>query len=359
MWTPCNSADNVYNRKNMKTHTPLILMAFACAALLLCASGCFRDKEDEFSENFYVFRMAETHPNGFPTTLADNYFARLVNERSHGRITIKVYAGSKLGDEKSTIEQVQYGGIDFARVSVAPLTNFYSDLGVLSLPYIYENRAHQWEVLNGKVGHKLLSGLKQVGFYGLCYYDSGARSFYSTTPIRSISDIAGKRIRIQETKITDSFIRRLGAIPVPITYGESLGALQRNDIDGAENNWSSYETSGHHAVAQYYSNDEHSRTPEVVIASALVMDKLTLNDRMLILQCAQDSVMYQMEQWQRYEDEAKQRMLDSGIEYIEIAPDALTEFKKAAIRTYRELPPHLSNVLEEIFESGQKYRLPQ
>ena len=342
----------------LKCKTSIMKRLFLLFLIICSASfnSCIKNGEDEFSQKQCVLKLAETHPENFPTTSAANYFARLVNERSHGRITVKVYTNGSLGDELSVVEQVQYGGIDFARVSMSVITNFYPEMDVLTLPFIYKNKVHQWEVLNGQIGHSFLSNLKNVGLTGLCYYDSGARSFYITKDVSSIDELKNKKIRIQESDVMEAFISRFGATPVKLPFTEVASALRDGIVDGAENNWSSFMSSGCYKYAPYFIQDEHARIPEVLIASSLALQKLPLEDRILIKQCAQDSVMYQMELWQEYEENAKSTMLQSGVKLIELPSDQITELKKAAIRSYRELPTSQLKVLEEIFTLGKKYQ---
>ncbi len=139
-----------------------------------------------------VLKMADNQPADYPTTLGDLEFARIVEEKTNGRIKIEVYHSKQLGEEKDVIEQVQLGAIDFARVSLSPMTEFSPELAVLALPYIYSGADHMWKVLDSKIGDDFLAGLTDSGFVGLTWYDSGARSFYnSVKPINTVDDLAG------------------------------------------------------------------------------------------------------------------------------------------------------------------------
>jgi len=137
---------------------------------------------------------------GYPTELGDEEFARLVKERTNGRINITVFPGGQLGgDEKAVVEQVQMGAIDFARISLAPVLQFAKELNVLSLPYIYRDSAHMWKVLSGPIGQDLLKSVDKANLVGLAYYDAGARSFYnSKKEIKTVADLKGMKIRVQK-----------------------------------------------------------------------------------------------------------------------------------------------------------------
>ena len=177
--------------------------------------------------------------------MGDKKFAELVTERTKGRIKVEVYPSSQLGEEKAVIEQLQLGAVAFTRVSSAPLAEFHKPLGVFSLPYIFDSSAHMWKFLESADGMKLLDALQSSRFVGLCYYDPGARSFYSTKPIKSLADLKGLKIRVQQNKINMDMISALGASATPMPYGQVFSALQTGVIDGAENNFPSYLTANH------------------------------------------------------------------------------------------------------------------
>ena len=211
-----------------------------------------------------VFRLAENQPEDYPTTLGDKEFARLVEERTNGRIKIEVYSGGQLGDEKSIAEQIQFGAIDFARLSLSPLTEHEKSMGVLMLPYLYRDKEHMFKVLEGTVGEKILSNLEaKAGIVGLGWLDAGSRNFYNTErEIKTPADMKGLKIRVQETALMMDLISALGASPVALAYGDVYSAMQTGVIDGAENNWPSFESSKHYEIAKYFTIDEHTRVPE-------------------------------------------------------------------------------------------------
>jgi len=260
-----------------------------------------------------VLRLADNQPDGYPTVIGDLEFARLVEERSNGRIKVEVYNNGQLGDEKSAIEQVQFGGIDFTRVSISPLSNFNPLLNALQMPYLYRDADHMWTVLNGEIGEYFLDSMVDSGFVGLVYYDSGARNFYnSVKPIYTVADLRGMKIRVQESTLMMGLVSALGAVPTPLPYGDVYSALQTRVIDGAENNWPSYDTSSHYEVAKYYSIDEHTRVPEMIIASKITMDKLSEADQELIKQAARDSAPVQIQAWADFEKKSEEKVVAAG-----------------------------------------------
>lgn len=266
-----------------------------------------------------TFRLAETHPPDYPTTLGDKKFAELVNERTNGRIKVEVFPSSQLGEEKAVLEQVQLGAIEMTRVNASPLAEFNKQFGALALPYIFDSEEHLWKFLQGDMGNKMLDGLEKSKMKGLAYYDSGARSFYSRKPLNSIEDIKGLKIRVQQNKINMDMISALGASATPMPYGEVFSALQTGVIDAAENNYPSYYSSNHYQAAKNFILDRHQRTPEVLLISKVTWDKLSDEDKKIIKQAALDSVKFQREAWAKYEKESEAKLREAGVKITDVS----------------------------------------
>lgn len=267
-----------------------------------------------------VLRLAETHPADYPTTKGDYEFARLVEERSGGRIKIEVYPGSQLGQEKAVIEQVQFGAIDLTRVSLSPVASFVPKMVALQMPYLYRDVDHMWKVLKGDIGKELLKALEPAGFYGLGWFESGARNFYnSKRAVKVPADLKGLKIRVQEVELMVSLVNAFGAVATPMPYGEVYSGLQTGVIDGAENNWPSYFSTSHYEVAKFLTLDEHTRVPEIIIGSKLSLDRLSKADRDLIMKAAADSVDYQRKEWAAYEKLSEDKVRAAGNTIVPIA----------------------------------------
>lgn len=270
------------------------------------------------SEPQYTFRLADTHPPDYPTVIGDKKFAELVNQRTNGRIKIDVFPSAQLGEEKAVIEQVQLGAIEMARVNASPLAEFNKQFSVLSLPYVFDSEEHLWKFLEGDMGMKMLDNLEKSKMKGLAYYDSGARSFYSRKPLKSMDDLKGLKIRVQQSKVNIDLVSALGASATPMPYGEVFSALQTGVIDAAENNFPSYFSSNHYQVAKNYILDRHQRTPEVLLISKVVWDKLSEEDRKIIKEAALESVKTQKEAWKKYEKEAEAKLRAAGVTFTEV-----------------------------------------
>ena len=274
------------------------------AAMLMAASAGAQE---------IVLRSADTHPEGYPTVAAVQYMSDLLMERSGGRIAIEVFHSRQLGEESDTIEQTQFGVIDMNRINMAPLNNIIPETSVPALPYIFRSIEHMRTVMDGDIGDEILAAFDEHNLVGLAYYDSGARSFYnSIRPIETPADLEGMKIRVQQSDLFISMIEALGANPTPMPFGEVYSGLQTGVIDGAENNWPSYESTNHYQVAQYYSLDEHSMSPEVLVMSQQSWNRLSATDQDLIREAARDSVSYMRDLWDAREAEARATVEAAG-----------------------------------------------
>lgn len=271
-----------------------------------------------FAQRTITMRLGETHPADYPTTKGDYEFARLVKERSGGRINVEVFHSKQLGEEKSVIEQVQLGAVDFTRVSVSPMAAFVRDLDALQLPYLYRNADHMWKVLTGPIGAELFKKLEASNFVGMCWYDGGSRNFYTKKPVKTVSDLKGMKIRVQQSPLMVGMVEGLGAVAAPLDYGQVYSALQTGVVDGAENNWPSYLTTSHFEVAKYFITDEHTRVPEIMVGSKRVLDRMSKEDQELLKKAAWDSMPYQIKLWTEYEKVAEKAVREKGAIITEV-----------------------------------------
>lgn len=296
-----------------------------------------------------VLRLAETHPADYPTTLGDYEFARLVEEKTEGRVKIEVFPSAQLGEEKDVIEQVQIGAIDITRTSIAPLTEFSPSLNVLQLPYIYNNGEHMWKVLNSSIGDDFLASVDEANFIGLGWFDPGARNFYnSQREIKSLADLKGLKIRVMQSELMMDMVAALGASATPLPYGEVYSSIQTGVIDGAENNWPSYDTSSHFEVAKYYTIDEHLRVPEIILASKIAMEKVSAEDLALIKEAAKEAQAYQREQWAAKEKVSRDKVIAAGTIVTELDDAAKAEFSAAMQPVYDKYAADYADIIKQI-----------
>lgn len=327
----------------LKRKTFSILLFLIVFAIILTGCGT----SDASSDETTTLVLAENQSEDYPTTVGAKEFARLVEEKTDGRYKIKVYSGGQLGDEKDVLELAQLGAVDFARVNTIPLTEFSDDIGVLAMPFLFEEEEKKWEKLNGDVGRELLDTLEGSNLVGLSFYDSGERSFYNTIrPIETPEDMKGMKIRVQASEMAIDIVEALGASATPMEYGEVYSGLQTGIIDGGENNFPSYYTSGHYNVAPYFTVNGYQGVPEVLLGSEDMWKTLNSDDKEAFREAALESVDVQRESWAALTAEAKQVVVEAGSELVEI--DDITPWRKAVQPVYDKYEDRYDEWIEKL-----------
>ncbi|WP_158741794.1 TRAP transporter substrate-binding protein [Defluviitalea raffinosedens] len=295
--------------------------------------------------------LANNNAEGYPTSVACDEFARLVKERTNGRIIIETYHNSVLADEPSCIEQIQVGGIDFARVGVATLAKYDDSLNALQLPYLYRDEEHMWNVLNGEIGQSFLNSetLKEKGIMGLAWYTGGSRNFYNThKEIHTPEDLVGMKVRVLESKLNMGMVSAMGGEPKPMNFADVYNALEKGTLDAAENNWASYISSSHYKVAKYITVDEHLRIPEIIIASKKSMEKLSEEDQKIIAECAKESTDTQLKLWKNYEEESVKTAEEAGCHITYLTADQVSLFQKSVENLYETEAATYKDIIDAI-----------
>lgn len=305
-------------------------------------------KEVPFVPDF-VLTYAENHGEDYPTSQGAKKFAQLVYEKTDGRVEIQVNAGGVLGDEKAIIEQLQFGGVDFSRVSLSPLAEYVPELNVLQMPYLYSGHEHMWRVLDGPIGDEFINCFDGSGLVALSWYDAGARNIYNTMkPVERLEDLKGMRIRIQESGLMEEMMEAVGAVPVPMAFGDVYSALQTGSIDGAENNWPSYESTRHYEVADYYTVDEHTRVPELQLVSRVTWDKLPARYQEIIRLSARESAKYERGLWAEQEKISEERVRAAGCNVTVLSREEKARFRGAVEPLYEKYCGDYMDVIERI-----------
>jgi tripartite ATP-independent transporter DctP family solute receptor len=295
------------------------------------------------------FRAADTQSENYPTVQALIFMGRLIAERSGGRHQIRVFHSHQLGEEKETIEQTRVGAIDINRTNVAPIGSLVPVANVLALPFLFRSADHLHKVLDGPIGEEILENFAQHGFIGLTFYDSGARSLYnSVRPVRTMADMKGLRIRVQQSELMVNMIAALGAQPIELPYGQVITGLTTKLIDGAENNWPSFVTTNHFKHAKNYTLTEHTMTPEVLVMSLPAWQMLTPDDRKIFRDAARESNRHMRKQWMALEARSRREAEAAGIVIVKDFDrkpfeDAMTDIYAKAARD-----PVIGRLIERI-----------
>ena len=259
------------------------------------------------------FRVADTQSEDYPTVQALMFMARLVEERTAGRHRIRVFHSRQLGEEKDTVEQTRVGAIDLNRTNVAPIGSLIPAANVLALPFLFRSFDHLHKVLDHAIGDEVLASSQRHGFVSLTFYDSGSRSIYnSVRPIRTLADMKGLRIRVQQSELMVEMIKALGAAPIELPYGQVSTGLSTRLIDGAENNWPSYVTTNHYKLAPYYTLTEHTMGPELLVVSPRAWESLSAEDQDIFRDAARKSSAYMRELWHGLEERSRQQAQAAG-----------------------------------------------
>ncbi len=306
------------------------LAVILCLSLLLC--GCGREVANVPD---FVLTYADNQPESYPTTRAAQRFAELVQQRTDGKVVIQVKANGEFGSEQDILEQMAFGGVDFCRVSLSAISDELPVMNVLQLPFLYRDAEHMWQVLDGDLGERFLELFSEAGLVGLSWYDAGARSFYCDgSPIRQVSDLQGRRVRVQNSQMLVDMVTLLGGVPVTMAYSDVYDGFRRDKIDVAENNWPSYEVSAHYEVAEFFTLDEHTRVPEAQLASGRTWEALPEEYRAIIAQCARESALYQRQIWVEQEVSSRTYAKERGCQEIVLTDDALAEFRQTVYPLY-------------------------
>jgi len=235
-------------------------------------------------------------------------------EKSGGKLQIEIYPSQQLGTQRQALELLQIGSLAMTKTSGAVMENFAPKIKCLSLPYVFRDRQHNYNVQDGKVGRELLLASEKFRLRGLGYFDAGQRSFY--TKDRSINkpaDLEGLKIRVQESVMAMDLVRSLGGAPTPISYGELYTALQQGVVDGAENNPPSFVTSRHYEICKYYSLNEHTAVPDILVIGTAAWNRLSSQEQVWLQEAADEAIDYQRKIWVESEEECLAIVKAAGV----------------------------------------------
>jgi len=282
------------------------------------------------------FQSSDVETADHPAVRSVAFMGELMRQRSSGRLWISDVGASDHNSEIFTVAQLRTGTLDMARLSVTALHGSVPITVVPTLPFLFTSVAHRRRILDGPVGAELLASLEAYDLIGLCFYDAGSRSIYMPTKaVRTPADMKGLKIRVQTSPVMAEVMQALGAIPVPIPYGQVRARLAAGTVDAAENNIISYHASRHHEVAKVYSQTEHVAPPAIVVFSKRVWDRLPAEDREIVRQAARDSVPYFRKLVDEQEATARSALASEGVTFV-------TDVDKAAfVRLLMPLYPKL------------------
>ncbi len=310
----------------------------ASALTLSCGGG----------DRVRVIKLAHGLPTSHPVHEAMVFLAERVGEESGGKIRIDVHPAEQLGTERECLELLQIGAVGMTKVSASVLENFVPRYAVFSLPYLFRDEAHRQTVFRSNIGKQILASGREQGLRGLTYYDAGSRSFYTKDhPVLSPGDLTGLKIRTQESSLAMGIVQALGGAATPIAWGELYTSLQQGVVDGAENNPPSFYLSGHYEVARYYSLDEHTATPDVLLVSATLWETLSAEERAILSEAADASADVQLRLWREATQEALDAVRAAGVEVVSPDKAPFADAVEAVYEPYRN-DPELNAIINAI-----------
>ena len=282
---------------------------FICSLLICTAlAGCHRQQD------VTVLKLAHGLDPSHPTHKAMEYMAQRLQQLSGGTMRIDIYPSAQLGGEREVLELLQIGSVALTKVSTSPMESFVPEFKVFSIPYVFRDYDHLWTVLQGTLGKELLHAGESARLYGLGFYDAGSRSFYmNDASVNTPADLAGKKIRVQNSITSVKMVRALGGAATPIPWAELYTALQEGVVDGAENNPPSYYLSKQYEVAPYFSLDEHTFVPDILLVSLPIWHSLTARQQGWLQQAADDSVVFQRKLWKQATADALAKLRKAGV----------------------------------------------
>lgn len=307
--------------KIMKNNIVSFVKIITSLFILSSFFGCIKQND------ITTIKLAHALDTQHPVHKAMVFMAEKVAEKSAGKMKVDIYPGGQLGNERELIELLQIGSLAMTKVSTAALESFVPEMKIFGVPYIFKNDEHRWKVLNSEIGKKLLLSGQQFFLRGMCYYDAGTRSFYTKDrPITKPDDLAGLKIRVMKSITSFKMVQALGGSATPIPWGELYTALQQGIVDGAENNPPSFYSSKHFEVCKYYSIDEHTAVPDILIMSTRVWADLTEQEQKWLQSAIDESVVYQRKVWLEACELAFAEVKKAG---VEISYPDKTPFKNA------------------------------
>lgn len=298
--------------------------------------------------NQKVVYLAHTLPTSHPVHQGMEVFAEKIKEKSKGKLTVKIFPNGQLGTEREVLELLQIGSIAMTKVSAAAMANFAPEYKVMGVPYLFRNKEHLYKVLEGKTGENILLSGSEYLLRGLCFYDAGSRSFYTKNkPIKTPEDLVGLKIRVMNHKMSVDMVNEMGGSATPMAYGELYTALQQGVVDGAENNPPSFVTSRHYEVCKFYTLDEHSSIPDVLVIGTKYWKTLSAQEQKWMKSAATLSSKAQQVFWENNVDECMTKLKAANVEIFKPEKSLFAEKSKSVLEDFVK-DPKMKQIIDEI-----------
>lgn len=285
------------------------LIAIIC--LIFVLASCKKESPNK------VLYLAHNLPQSHPVHKGILEFQKALALNSKGALRVKIFPDGQLGSEREVLELLQIGSVAATKVSAATLSNFVPEYHLLGVPYLFRDKQHLFDVLEGPIGKSILEKGSKFWLRGLCYYDAGSRSFYtSDKAIRTPDDLKGLKIRVMNNQMAINMVNSMGAAATPLSYSELYTAIQQGVVDGAENNAPSFVSSNHYEISKYYTLDQHSYVPDVLLIGTKYWSKLSEEEKIWVQDAADASAEAQKQFWNESVENSMRIAEAAGVEII-------------------------------------------
>ena len=317
----------------------LILLAILFISIASCKKA----------ETGKVLYLGHSLPQTHPVHKGILEFQKALEIKSKGNLKVKIFPDAQLGSEREVLELLQIGSVAATKVSAATLSNFVPEYHLLGIPYLFRDKQHQFDVLEGEVGKSILEKGSKFWLRGLCYYDAGSRSFYtSSKAIRTPEDLKGLKIRVMNNQMAINMVNSLGGSATPLAYGELYTAIQQGVVDGAENNPPSFVSSNHYEISKYYTLDEHSSVPDVLLIGTKFWNKLSEEEKIWVQEAADESAQAQKKFWNESVKESMEIVKAAGVEVIIPEKSLFAEKSKSVVEEFVKEFPEMASIVNQI-----------
>ncbi len=339
-----------------------ILAALVCATMVVSLGACSSKAPSTSSateggsqaeagteETTFNLKMGHNLAEDHAVHIAMTEFAKNVAEKSGGSINITIFPNGTLGSESDMLSQIQNKALDMAKVSASAMGNFSSLYNAYSVPYVFDNKDHYYSVMDSEITQNIFDSTEADGFVGLTWLDSGSRSFYTVkNPIRVPADLKGLKIRTMDSQMAIDMMKALGGSATVMGYSDVYTGLQQGVIDGAENNVTALRDHGE--VAKFYSFDEHTRIPDIIVISSTVWNQMSDAQKEIIKTSAKEATENYKTSWAAFEEEVLNNAVQNfGVELIRDVD--IAAFQEAVQPVYENLKtnnPEVYGVVEQI-----------
>ena len=296
-----------------------------------------------------VLYLAHNLPQTHPVHKGILEFQKALERNSKGTLKVKIFPDSQLGSEREVLELLQIGSVAATKVSAATLSNFVPEYHLLGIPYLFKDKEQQFNVLEGPIGKSILAKGSKFWLRGLCYYDAGSRSFYtSEKAIRTPDDLKGLKIRVMNNQMAINMVNSMGGSATPLSYSELYTAIQQGVVDGAENNPPSFVSSNHYEISKYYTLDQHSSVPDVLLIGTKYWEKLSEEEKIWVQDAADTSAQAQKKFWNDSVEESMKIARKAGVEIIIPDKSLFAEKSKSVLEEFEKKYPEMAPILNQI-----------